>query len=91
MVIVNDRDVAAYWNRAFDRLACTGEIGAPVSVIVHSLREVNTELKKCGYFFVEIRHGGIALYDIDGEPLAEPQARLPQEGWRIACGHYYRK
>lgn len=94
LVIVNNRkltDVTAYWNRAFDRLARTGEISAPVSVIVHSLREVNTELKKGRYFFVEIRHDGIALYDIDGEPLAEPETLPPQEAWRIACEYYYNK
>lgn len=94
LVIVNNRkltDVTAYWNRAFDRLARTGEISAPVSVIVHSLREVNTELKKGRYFFVEIRHDGIALYDIDGEPLAEPEALPPHEAWRIACEYYYNK
>ena len=94
LVIVNDRkltDVTAYWNRAFDRLARTGEISAPVSVIVHSLREVNTELKKGRYFFVEIRQDGIALYDIDNEPLAEPEALPPQEAWRIACEYYYNR
>ncbi|WP_320203704.1 nucleotidyltransferase and HEPN domain-containing protein [Agrobacterium rosae] len=94
LVIVNNRkltDVTAYWNRAFDRLARTSEISAPVSVIVHSLREVNTELKKGRYFFVEIRHDGIALYDIDGEPLAEPETLPPQEAWRIACEYYYNK
>ncbi len=94
LVIVNNRkltDVTAYWNRAFDRLARTGEISAPVSVIVNSLREVNTELKKGRYFFVEIRHDGIALYDIDGEPLAEPETLPPQEAWRIACEHYYNR
>lgn len=92
LVIVNDRklgDVAAYWNKAFDRLLRTTEITAPVSVIVHSLREVNTELKKGRYFFVEIRRDGVALYDLDEEPLAEPETLPVDEAWRIAGEYYY--
>lgn len=92
LVIVNDRkltDVAAYWNKAFDRLLRTKDIVPPVSVIVHSLREVNTELKKGRYFFLDIRRDGIALYDLDGEPLAEPQTLPPEEAWRIAGEYFY--
>ncbi len=55
--------LAAICRKQIDRLARNGEIGAPVSVIVHSLREVNTELKKDRYVLIEIRHDGIALYD----------------------------
>ncbi|SCX36335.1 hypothetical protein [Agrobacterium rosae] len=70
--------LAAICRKEIDRLARTGEIGAPVSVIVHSLREVNTVLKKDRHFFIDIRHDGIALYDSHGEPLADPQALPPQ-------------
>lgn len=47
LVVVNDRrltDFATYWSKAQDRLMHLSEVQTPVSLIVHSRREVNTAL-----------------------------------------------
>lgn len=53
LVIVNNRkltDFAEYWYKAADRLIRDSFIETPVSFIVHSLREVNTNLREGQYF-----------------------------------------
>ncbi|WQO56646.1 hypothetical protein U8C36_31165 (plasmid) [Sinorhizobium medicae] len=39
-------------------------------------------------FFVDIRRDGIALYELDDEPLAEPKPQTPTEGYRPAKEHF---
>ncbi|MBW6425644.1 nucleotidyltransferase and HEPN domain-containing protein [Rhizobium sp. XQZ8] len=91
LVIVNDRrlcDFATYWYKAADRLIREKSIETPVSFIVHSRREVNTYLKEGQYFFSDIRREGIVLYELDDEPLAEPEALSPYDSLRLAKGHF---
>ncbi len=79
LVIVNNRkltDHATYWYKAADRIIRDSFIETPTQFIVHSLREVNTELQKGHYFFSDIRKEGIVLYELDDEPLAEPKHKL---------------
>ncbi len=62
LVIVNNRkltDHATYWYKAADRIIRDSFIETPTQFIVHSLREVNTELKKGHYFFSDIRKEGL--------------------------------
>ncbi|MGF6160680.1 putative nucleotidyltransferase/HEPN domain-containing protein [Ensifer sp. KUDG1] len=86
LVIVNNKKLTdpTDWNRTNDRLMRDREIQTPVSVIVHALREVNTNLREGRYFFVDIARDGIALYDLDNEPLATPGCVGAQEAWRLA-------
>ncbi|WP_182307913.1 nucleotidyltransferase and HEPN domain-containing protein [Ciceribacter thiooxidans] len=87
LIIVNNKkltDFATYWHKAQDRLMHLPEIQTPVSLIVHSRREVNTALYEGQYFFVDIRRDGIALYELDDEPLAEPKQRTAADALRIA-------
>lgn len=75
LIVVNNRkltDFSAYWQKAADRLMHLEEIKTPVNFIVHSLREVNTALMQGRYFFVDLRRDGIALYELDDKPLANP-------------------
>ncbi|OOO43693.1 nucleotidyltransferase [Rhizobium laguerreae] len=91
LIIVNDRklcDFAEYWYKAADRLIHDKSIETPVSFIVHSRREVNTYLKEGQYFFSDIRKEGIVLYELDDEPLAEPQALSPADRLRLARVHF---
>ena len=91
LVIVNDRrlcDFATYWYKAADRLIREKSIETPVSFIVHSRREVNTYLKEGQYFFSDIRREGIVLYELDDEPLAEPQSLSPEDRLRLAKEHF---
>lgn len=87
LIIVNNRklcDFAEYWHKAADRLNRDKSIETPVSFIVHSRREVNTYLKEGHYFFSDIRKEGIVLYELDDEPLAEPQQLTPDSQLRAA-------
>ncbi len=91
LVIVNNRkltDFAEYWYKAADRLIRDSFIETPVSFIVHSLREVNTNLREGQYFFSDIRKEGIALYELDEQPLVEPKPLTPEERLRIAQEHF---
>jgi uncharacterized protein len=91
LIIVNDRrlcEFADYWYKAADRLIRDKSIETPVSFIVHSRREVNTYLKEGQYFFCDIRKEGIILYELDDEPLAEPQPLSPADRLRVAKGHF---
>ncbi len=90
LVIVNNRKLTdpTYWNRTNDRLMRDREIETPVSVIVHALREVNTNLREGRYFFIDIARDGIALYDLDNEPLATPGRVGAQEAGRMASAYF---
>ncbi|UJW73531.1 nucleotidyltransferase and HEPN domain-containing protein [Rhizobium sp. SL42] len=94
LIIVNNRklcDYAEYWHKAADRLMRDPAIETPVSFIVHSRREVNTYLKEGQYFFSDIRKEGVILYELDDEPLAEPQKMTPEERLRLAVEHFQAK
>ncbi|CAN7619671.1 nucleotidyltransferase and HEPN domain-containing protein [Neorhizobium sp. LjRoot104] len=91
LIIVNDRRLcqfADYWYKAADRLIRDKSIETPVSFIVHTRREVNTYLKEGQYFFSDIRKEGIVLYELDDEPLADPQPLSPADRLRVAREHY---
>lgn len=92
LVIVNNRkltDFTAYWNNAADRLLNDRMLkGIQVSLIVHSRREVNEELKRGKDFFCDIRQQGIVLYELDSEPLAEPRPISLQQQLEIAQEYY---
>ena len=91
LIIVNNSklcEFAEYWHKAADRLIRDPSIETPVSFIVHSRREVNKYLKEGQYFFSDIRKEGIALYDLDDEPLAEPKPLTPAEQLRFAKEHF---
>lgn len=90
LIVVNNKKLTdpALWNRARDRLMRDPEIKTPVSVIVHALREVNSDLKRGRSFFVDIARDGIALYELDDEPLAAPGQLSPELAWRIASEYF---
>ncbi|MBY3096891.1 HEPN domain-containing protein [Rhizobium laguerreae] len=91
LIIVNNRklcEFAEHWHKAADRLIHDASIETPVSFIVHSRREVNTYLKEGQYFFSDIRKEGIVLYELDDEPLAEPQPLTPAERLRVTKEHF---
>lgn len=78
--MVNDErltDVVDYWATADDRLmremTITQTFSAPVSFIVHSLKDVNKQLEHGRPFFTDIAAEGIALYEAEGFPLSAPK------------------
>ena len=68
-------DVAEFWLPTEERLIA--EAGAalrtPVSIIYHSLDDVNEKLRLGRYFFMDIVRDGIVLFEEAGHPFAEPQ------------------
>ena len=60
-------DVLEYWGKADDHLvreyAIAHRLTAPANFIVHSLTDVNKQLKRGRPFFVDIVRDGIALYE----------------------------
>lgn len=84
LVVVNDErltDVVDYWATADDRLmremTITQTLSAPVSFIVHSLKDVNKQLEQGRPFFTDIAAQGIALYEAEGFPFATPTKLAP--------------
>lgn len=76
LIIVNHADltdIAEYWYVAEDRIMRDPTIPRPVNIIVHTLDEVNQGLARGEYFWVDIAHDGIALYELPGTTLAAPR------------------
>lgn len=91
LVVVNNKklaDYARYWHKAKDRLIRDAGVDTPVSFIVHSRRFVNDALRKGQYFFSDIRREGVALYELDDEPLAEPRPLTAQQHYEAANEHF---
>lgn len=77
-------DIADYWYVAEDRIARDPGIARPVNIIVHSLDEVNSALKRGEYFWTDIARDGIALYELPCHPLATPMPLTPADAYRMA-------
>lgn len=70
-------DVPEFWNATEDALLAALSEGTrlrtPVSLIYHSLDDVNEKLRLGRYFFIDIVRDGIALLDEPGHAFVEPQ------------------
>ena len=85
LVVVNHEeltDVMEYWAQAEDHLVreqtITGRIQTPVNFIVHSLSDVNAQLRRGRPFFVDLLRDAIALYEAPHHPFDQPK-RLSDE------------
>lgn len=91
LVVVSHQDltdIAHYWYVAEDRILRDPAIARPVNIIVHSLDEVNSALKRGEYFWVDIARDGIALYELPCHPLAAPMPLTPADAYRMAQGYF---
>jgi len=87
LLVVVDReeltDVPEFWarteERLLDELASGTSLRTPVSLIYHSLDDVNEKLKLGRYFFIDILRDGILLFEEPGHPFAEPRPLSPAE------------
>jgi predicted nucleotidyltransferase/HEPN domain-containing protein len=91
LIIVNDQrltDRVEYWVKAEERLnrelAITKTLKTPVNFIVHTLHEVNDGLAHGRFFFMDVAHDGIAIYQSDGSELAEPKPKTPAQALAMA-------
>ena len=75
LVIVDHEDLTdgEFWFDANNRtMPGEGDIRTPVSIIVHSLDDVNDQLDRGRYFFADILRDGVILYDTPGGKLHKP-------------------
>ena len=76
-------DVPEFWAETEDKLLAELSEGkalrTPVSLIYHSLDDVNEKLRLGRYFFIDILREGILLFEEPSHPFAEPQPLSPQQ------------
>jgi predicted nucleotidyltransferase/HEPN domain-containing protein len=96
-------DVPEFWlpteNRLIDELSAGTNLRTPVSVIYHSLDDVNEKLRLGRYFFIDILTDGITLFAERGFPFEKPQPLSPQqaltetrvyyEDWLESAGEFF--
>jgi predicted nucleotidyltransferase/HEPN domain-containing protein len=85
LIIVDHEDLAEtteFWDTAEARLlkelSAGQRLRTPVNFIVHSLQDVNHQLERGRYFFVDIVRDGILLQNIAGTELAVPKDLPPR-------------
>ena len=95
LIIVDHEDLAdtvEFWETAEARilkeLSAGQHLRTPVNFIVHSLQDVNQQLERGRYFFVDIIRDGILLHNLPGHPLANPTALSPETVLDEAKGYF---
>lgn len=97
LVVVSDErltDPAEYWAETDDRfvreVTIAKRITAPVSLIVHSLAEVNDQLTHGRPFFIDAIEQGIALYEAEDYPFVAPKP-LTEEAARAEAQKHFKQ
>ena len=93
LIVVSHRDlteIADYWYVAEDKILRDEAIGRPVNIIVHSIDEVNSALKRGEYFWVDIARDGTALYELPQHELATPHPLTSADAYRMAQEYFDR-
>ena len=96
LLVIVDRealtDVPEFWEKTEERLltelAAGQALRTPVSLIYHSLDDVNEKLRLGRYFFIDIVSDGIALFEEPGFTLAEAQPLSAAEALRETREYY---
>lgn len=96
LLVVVDReeltDVPEFWakmeERLLQELASGSSLRTPVSLIYHSLDDVNEKLRLGRYFFMDIVREGILLFEEPGFPFVEPQPLSLTEALRETREYY---
>ena len=81
LLVVVDReeltDVPEFWAKTEEsllgELASGRNLRTPVSLIYHSLDDVNEKLRLGRYFFIDIVNDGISLFEEPGHPFVKPK------------------
>lgn len=88
LVVVNHDDLAdleKFWGGPDEillkELASGERLRTEAKFIVHSLDDVNEQLRLGRYFFTDILRDGITLFEEDGFPFVEPQPLSPQDAY----------
>lgn len=97
LVVVNHDELAdpvEYWAKADDHLTravtMSQTLSVPANFIIHSLTDVNKQLKKGRPFFREILRDGIVLYEAPDNSFARPSTLPADEARAEAQKHFSR-
>lgn len=95
LVVVNHddlTDVAEFWEKTESRLLADLSAGTdlrtPVSLIYHTLDDVNEKLALGRYFFMDILRDGITLFEEPEHPFAEPRPLSPDQALQETRDYY---
>ena len=93
LVVVDHEDLTdfEFWEDVEKRLLAELSAGAmrtPVSMIVHSLDDINWKLEHGRGFFIDIARDGVPLTDTPGVAFSEPQPLLPSTALQEAIDHF---
>jgi len=95
LVVVNYDSFAEQheaWEKAAERflleLTVTKHLATPVNFIVHTIMDVNDQLRRGRPFFVDIARDGVVIYEVPGHPLASPVPLAPEEAHAEAMRHF---
>jgi len=85
-------DTVEFWDTAEARilkeLSAGEKLRTPVNFIVHSLQDVNHQLERGRYFFVDIVRDGILLHDTPASDLVTPAELSPKTALEEAEGYF---
>jgi predicted nucleotidyltransferase/HEPN domain-containing protein len=95
LVVMNHEDLAdleEFWSkpdeRFLDELTSGETLRTQPSFIVHSLDDVNEQLRLGRYFFADILRDGITLFEEPGFPFAEPEALSARDAYTETKGYF---
>ena len=94
LVIVNQDELAEteHWVNLEDRFSrdhvILGRLRHPVSLIVHTLQQVNNNLADGRFFFLDVVKDGVVLYQSDDSELATPKPKRPADALKLAREYY---
>jgi predicted nucleotidyltransferase len=95
LIIVNQKELAEradYWEETEQRLVDAylyeKVIRTPCNFIVHSLHQINDGLAHGRLIFMEIVKDGVALYQSDDKPLADPKPKTPEQLYLVAKDYF---
>ncbi|MBX9616257.1 MAG: HEPN domain-containing protein [Caulobacteraceae bacterium] len=91
LIVVDHEDLTdgEFWHEAENRTMPVGpDIRTPVSLIVHSLDDVNEQLDRGRYFFADIVREGVLLYDTPSARLHKPADLKARVALEEAERHY---
>lgn len=95
LIIVNHddlTDIAEFWEKTEAQFLADLSAGTvlrtPVSLIYHSLDDVNDKLRLGRYFFMDILRDGISLFEGPGHPFVEPQPLSPEQALQETQDYY---
>ncbi len=74
--------------RLLSALSSGARLRTPVNFIVHTLEDVNQQLARGRYFFVDIVRDGISLLGLPDHPFDEPEVLEPATALREASEYY---